>query len=79
MYGRPDLNTQNFAQKASRCNRKNNIRLFSSSGCEVRPTNKLFRPHDYIRPVVYVEVFQIFFRYFDTEELVLGVSCLPSS
>jgi hypothetical protein len=40
----------------------------SSSSREVRPINDLFRPHDCIRPVVSLTVFQVFsFRDVDSK------------
>jgi len=35
---------------------------YSSSDHEVRPINDLFRPHDFIRPVVSLMVMKVFFR-----------------
>jgi hypothetical protein len=34
------------------------------SGHEVRPINDLFRPHDYIHPVLSLTVVQVFFFFF---------------
>jgi hypothetical protein len=57
----------------------NSKRIFVSyHGYEFKPINDLFRPHDFIRPVVPLMVVNFFLLQFDSQVAVSSLQNLPA-